>query len=470
MTEDKATLLIVDDVPLILTMMETLFDNQGYRLHFAENGRQALQKSRTVRPDLILLDLMLPDMTGIEVCEKVRADWELAEIPIIMITAISERGMRLTALEAGADEYITKPFDSVELLARVRTVLRLNRYRHLLAERARFQRLTELSPDGIIILNSHLRVVFANQATRPLLGLDRDESLVGRHLNDFVAGYEQLTAMRFLQGVLADEADGQRLETIFLRKNGYPLPVELSAARVQWGPDVAIQVIVHDIREHKRSELQIQQANHELIQAYDATLEAWVHALDLRNRETAGHTARVTALTMKLATRLGVDDEMLEHIRRGALLHDIGKIGIPDGVLHKTGALASADTAVMKAHPEFARVLLEPIEYLRPAMDIPYCHHEKWDGTGYPRGLVGEAIPLAARVFTVVDVWDALMQGRAWRPPLSFFEAFNVMRDELGKTFDPAIGAVFLEEIGGWWPEIAQLGKSDDSSRNSMNI
>lgn len=470
MTDSKATLLIVDDVPLILTMMETLFEGQGYTLHFAENGRQALQKAWMVRPDLILLDLMLPDMTGIEVCAQVRADRDLAEIPIIMITAMADRSMRLTALEAGADEYITKPFDNVELLARVRTVLRLNRYRHLLAERARFQRLTELSPDGIIIMNNHLRVVFANQAMRPLLGLDRDESLVGRHLNDFAAGYEQLTALRFLQGVLEDEGAPQRLETIFLRKNGYPLPVELSAARVQWGPDAAIQVIVRDIRERKRSELQIQQANHELIQAYDATLEAWVHALDLRDREAIGHTARVTALALKLATQIGIEGEMLAHIRRGALLHDIGKIGIPDGVLHKTGPLTAADTTIMQAHPEFARMLLEPIEYLRPAIDIPYCHHEKWDGSGYPRGLAGEAIPLAARVFVVADVWDALMRGRAWRPALGFFEACDVMRDELGQTFDPVIGAVFLEEIGAWWPEVAKLGEPGEPAQDSMNI
>ena len=159
----------------------------------------------------------------------------------------------------------------------------------------------------------------------------------------------------------------------------------------------------------------VQLSNRELFQAYDATIEGWSHALDLRDKETEGHTLRVTEMTLELARKFGFTDEQLRYIRWGALLHDIGKMGVPDHILLKPDKLTDEEWASMKKHPVFALEMLSPIAYLKSALDIPYCHHEKWDGTGYPRGLKGEVIPLAARVFAIVDVWDAL----AFRPSLS---------------------------------------------------
>ncbi len=153
----------------------------------------------------------------------------------------------------------------------------------------------------------------------------------------------------------------------------------------------------------------------ELSQAYDSTIEGWSHALDLRDKETEGHTRRVTDLTLELARVFGFSDEELVHVRRGGLLHDIGKMGVPDKILLKEGALTAEEWVIMRQHPVFAHELLLPIDYLRPSLDIPYCHHEKWDGTGYPRGLKGEEIPLIARIFAVVDVWDALTSDRPYR-------------------------------------------------------
>ena len=159
----------------------------------------------------------------------------------------------------------------------------------------------------------------------------------------------------------------------------------------------------------------LQRSNLELALAYDTTLEGWSSALDLRDKETEGHTRRVTEMSVDLARAMGVSDAELVHIRRGALLHDIGKMGIPDSVLLKPGPLTEEEWKIMRKHPVYANELLSPIAYLRPALDIPYCHHEKWDGTGYPRGLKGEQIPLAARIFAVVDVWDALRSDRPYR-------------------------------------------------------
>ncbi len=182
----------------------------------------------------------------------------------------------------------------------------------------------------------------------------------------------------------------------------------------------------------------------ELTLAYDTTIEGWAQALELRDRETEGHTRRVADLTVKLAQALGVKSEDLIHIRRGALLHDIGKMGIPDRILLKPGPLTPEEWEIMKKHPVYAWELLSPIKYLRPALDIPYYHHERWDGTGYPRGLKGEEIPLSARIFAVVDVWDALTSDRPYRPAWSQEKALQYIKEQSGHHFDPRVVEKFL--------------------------
>jgi putative nucleotidyltransferase with HDIG domain len=191
----------------------------------------------------------------------------------------------------------------------------------------------------------------------------------------------------------------------------------------------------------------LQRANVELMLAYDTTLEGWSRALELRDEETQGHTRRVTELTLRLARALGMSEEQIVHVRRGALLHDIGKMGVPDSILLKPGPLTEAEWAVMRNHPIYAYGLLQNIAYLRPALDIPYCHHEKWDGAGYPRGLAGEAIPLAARLFAVADVWDALTSDRPYRPAWSKEKALEYIREQSGRHFDPQVVEVFLREV-----------------------
>jgi len=191
----------------------------------------------------------------------------------------------------------------------------------------------------------------------------------------------------------------------------------------------------------------LQHTTQALLRAYDATIEGWSYALDLRDRETEGHTQRVTELTLRLARALGLKGEVLVHLRRGALLHDIGKMGVPDSILHKAGPLSEEEWVLMRQHPVFAYEMLSRIEYLRPALDIPYCHHEKWDGSGYPRGLKGEEIPLAARIFAVVDVWDALTSDRPYRPAWTREQAIAYLREQAGKHFDPHIVEVFLREV-----------------------
>ena len=191
----------------------------------------------------------------------------------------------------------------------------------------------------------------------------------------------------------------------------------------------------------------LQRSNLELTLAYDATIEGWSRALDLRDHETEGHTQRVTALTLELAREMGLSELELVSMRRGALLHDIGKVGIPDNILHKPGALNVEEREVMCLHTQYAYQMLAPIAFLRSAMDIPYCHHEKWDGTGYPRGIKGEEIPLAARIFSVVDVWDALRSERPYKKAWTEEAACQQIRAMSGAHFDPEIVEAFLRVI-----------------------
>lgn len=321
-------ILIVDDENAGRETLESVLEGEGYRIEMAENGAQAIEKARKLLPDVILLDVMMPGMTGFEVCERIRTDPDIAEIPIIVLTALDDRDSLLTALKAGADDFISKPFDRYELRARLMGITRLNRYQKLLQERAK-----------------------------------------------------------------------------------------------------------------------LQDANAQLLAAYEATIEGWSHAMDLRDRETEGHSRRVAELTVKLAQHLGMSNEEILHLRRGALLHDMGKIGIPDTILHKTGKLGAEEWVTMRKHPQLAFDMLYRVEYLRPALDIPYCHHEKWDGTGYPRGLRGEEIPMAARLFAIVDVWDALTSDRSYRSAWSEADALAYIREQSGKHFDPRAVDLFFEVL-----------------------
>ena len=318
--------LIVDDEYIGRETLQSVLEGEGYELEMAENGLQAIEKAKKLLPDVILLDVMMPGMTGFEVCQRIRSDPQIAEIPIIILTALDDRESLLNALKAGADDFISKPFDRYELRARLMGITRLNRYQKLIQERAK-----------------------------------------------------------------------------------------------------------------------LREANVQLLSAYEATIEGWSHALDLRDQETEGHSRRVAELTVKMARTFGMTEEEIMHIRRGALLHDMGKIGVPDAILHKPGKLTDEDWEMMRKHPQFAYDMLYPIEYLRPALEIPLSHHEKWDGTGYPRGLKGEEIPIAARLFAVVDVWDAVTSDRPYRPAWSQEEAFTYIRDQSGKHFDPQVIDLFFK-------------------------
>jgi putative two-component system response regulator len=325
----KSKILIVDDDSVSRMTIEGLLLSEPYDLYFASNGSDGLATATALHPDLILLDVMMPHMDGFEVCRRIRALPAIAEVPILLITSLDDQSSRTAGLQAGADDFITKPYNSVDLFARLQTILRLNRYRRIAEQQ-------------------------------------------------------------------------------------------------------------HDL----------ENMHNELLVAYDKTIEGWSKALDLRDKEVEGHTNRVTEIAIKFARSMGFTEEELAHVRRGGLLHDVGKLGIPDSILLKPGKLTEDEWRVMRLHPVYAYQWLSSIKFLLPALDIPYCHHEKWDGTGYPRGLSGNQIPITARLFALVDVWDALCSDRPYRGAMPKKDALEYIRGQSGIHFDPELTKIFVELVG----------------------
>ncbi len=202
------------------------------------------------------------------------------------------------------------------------------------------------------------------------------------------------------------------------------------------------------LQEKERLLDQLRFKNEELLDAYDRTIFGWSRVLEMRNREVKNHSRRVTDMTLRLARYMGIPEADMAHIRRGALLHDIGKMAISDSVILKDGDLSEEERALVRRHPLFGFEMVSEIEFLRPAMDILLCHHEKWDGTGYPFGLAGEKIPLYARIFSIVDVWDAFTSDdRTYRKADPPEVAAEYLRSQAGEHFDPAIVDAFLKML-----------------------
>lgn len=308
------------------------------------------------------------------------------------------------------------------------------------------QALVNAAPLAIDMVDTEGNVRLWSPAAERLFGWKADD-VIGNPLPFIPEELQSVVDEQIRNELLGASQYG--LETRRKRKDGSLVDVQLWTSPLHDSENKIIGSvgILTDITERKQAEYQIQALNAELLIAYDETLEGWAHALDLRDENTEDHSVRVIDLTMELARALGISEQDLVHVRRGALLHDIGKMGIPDAILLKPGPLTEEEWEVMRMHPVFAYDLLSRIPFLRMALDIPYCHHEKWDGSGYPQGLSGKQIPLPARIFSVVDVWDALGSDRPYRKKWHKDKIIDYICEEAGTRFDPEVVKLFLERI-----------------------
>ena len=510
-TLKHARILLVDDQPPNLALLENLLTREGYsNLKSVDDPRQFFAAFEEFQPDIILLDLHMPHLDGFAILEGLRARIPADDyLPILVLTADATTEAKLRALGMGARDFLAKPLDLAETSLRVKNLLETRflyqwqkNENQILEEKVR-ERTEELARrlrniealrriDQMIAgsLNLKLTLGVVLEHTRSELNVDAadillyyphsltleysagigfrgkgiehsrlrpGEGLAGRALMERktirVADLREENLQFSRADLLAEEnfisyfcapliAKGQVKGVLEVFHRAALAPgrdwlelLELLAGQAAIAVDSI--ALFNDL----------QRSNIELRNAYDATIEGWSYALDLRDKETEGHTQRVTELTMKLARAAGMSEEELIHVQRGALLHDIGKMGVPDQILLKPDKLTDEEWVAMRKHPVFAYEMLSRIAYLKPALSIPYCHHEKWDGTGYPRGLKGEQIPLAARLFAVVDVWDALRSDRPYRQGWPREKTLEHIQSLSGTHFDPKAVELFFKVI-----------------------
>ncbi len=334
--------MVVDDEILNRKLIEAMLKPQGYQVMVAVDGEDCLAKVQDEPPDLILMDIMMPNMNGFEVVSKLKSQEHLSLIPIVMVTALQDVNDRVKALEVGADDFLTKPVDRMELRARVRSLLKVKAY------------------------------------------------------NDHMVNYRQ-------------ELEGEVAKQTLALKN----------------------------------------ANVKLRDASLETIFRLARAAEYKDEDTGNHIISMSRISALIAERMGLNSEVVERILYASPMHDIGKIGIPDRILLKNGPLNDEEWAKMRMHTIFGRQILEgsTIGFLLLGEVIALNHHEKWDGSGYPNGLAGAQIPLAARIVTVADVFDALMSKRPYKPALTVEQTVDIIKAGAGTHFDPKVVDTFLENL-----------------------
>ncbi len=448
-------ILFIEDNPADLEI--TLHQLQKTGISFSWRNvitRQEYLEALQLPPDIILADFTLPQFNAIEALEVLK-EMDL-DIPFIVVSGTISEEVAVQCMKLGASDYLLK--DRLTRLGPA--IAQAIEQKKLREEQIKSQvqlRLlssaVEQSTEGIAVTDLNGIFLFVNQALAEMHGYTQNE-LVGKHVS-ILHSQDQYQLIELAHERVIERGDYTgEVVGIIRNRTSFPSQTHISLLRDETGRPIGMVRTIRDISERKKTEEKIQkllkelkQSNTELASAYDATLEGWVRFLDLRDHNTEGHTQRVTRVTLALAELIGFSKKQIVHLRRGALLHDIGKMGIPDEILQKPGPLNDREWRIMRKHPEFAYRMLAPIDFLRPALEIPQYHHEKWDGSGYPNHLSGERIPLAARLFAIVDVWDALNSDRPYRKAWPVERVKDYIRKESGTHFDPEIVPLFLDYI-----------------------
>lgn len=489
--------LYVDDSVLDRELVRDALMHEGDGFELTEAASRAeFEKKLAEGPyDVVLSDFNILGFEGLQVLEAVSQ--RFPDTPVVIVTGTGSEEVAVEAMKRGAADYVIKsPSHVRKLPLTLRSILDQRRVEREQRERIdrQIQRLTALHEISRAItattrLEGVLETILRHTAEE--LGVDAANILLAdenQQLLEFAAGHAAgSVATRFAQSQLSKGYAGsavldRRLVHVSNLLEGASVeevnsvPVVASGIIEYYGaPLVAkgqlkgVLEVFHEgpinpdpdwtdflemIAEQAAIAIDgaqvvesLRESNEELALAYSATIEGWSRALEIRDHDTEGHTLRVTELTLQLGRELAVDEEELVHMRRGALLHDIGKLGVPDRILLKPSSLEEAEWIEMQRHAELANEMISPITYLNPALEIPFCHHERWDGTGYPQGLAGEDIPWAARIFAVVDVWDALRSDRPYRPAWTREATLKHIQAQSGTHFDPKVVDAFVKLV-----------------------
>jgi len=452
MMDNTVHILLIEDDAAHAELIQRAFEDRGgeSKLTVANTLEEARTHLKDFKPTLIIADWRLPDGDSSELLSE---EHSKSDPPVIIMTSYGNERNAVDVMKSGALDYIVKSSESMTDMPHIaenaikqwQILQQQESMQIALAEsEAQFRLMAENSSDMISKHDTSGIFLYVSPACRTLLGYEPEE-LIGTSVTPLIHPEDANQLIELLATPSWDD-----ITTTFhyraRRKNDEYIWLE-TTARLFFDKNSQkqeFQASSRDITERKQSQEALQIAHADLQEAYDRTIEGWVKALDLRDRETEGHTQRVTEITVKLARKLNCTEDELVHIRRGALLHDMGKMGIPDEILQKPGPLTDDEWVVMRRHPQYAYQMLSPIKYLSQALVIPYYHHERWDGSGYPHKLKGKDIPLHARFFAVVDVWDALQSDRPYRKGLPSKEIVEYLQKEAGRLFDPEIVEIFI--------------------------
>ena len=382
----RAKILVVDDQQRVRRLVAATLGEARWELFFASDGLRALQLAREVRPDIVLLDINMPGLDGFEVCRQLKTDPTTRHVAVVLLTARRDPESQIRGNLAGADAYFVKPFSPLALVSKLQELLP-----RAVAEQVGMERPARTDGAPAVLLPP---------ASLPM-------------------GHVEPPAVVTTLAVTG--ATGST--------------ATISAVEAQ-------QMLAY-ARDLNRSLEQLRTVYAELERSYLATIEALAAALVARDSATEGHCQRVTGITLLVAERLGIEGLELKALHYGAMLHDIGKIGIPDAILRKPGQLTEEEWALMRQHPQLGERIIAGIDFLRSAVPVVLYHHERWDGSGYPFGLSGEAIPLGARIFSVADTFDAMISNRPYRRGLPFERALAEIRRVAGSQLDPAVVEAF---------------------------
>ncbi len=469
----RHSVLVVDDSNLLRGILREELEAEGFEVHLAEDGAQALEMARDVRPDVILLDIGLPGINGYEVCRRVKADAATAEIPILMITALNELKDKLAGFEAGADDYLTKPFFTKELLARLRRNLR-NR-ESIQASRKLGQSYLEMlfgigstitSPfkvddDVEIILRQGLVAVQASKGA--ILLLDKEQGMLevrgtlgfegekgakvgDRHrISDKLPLVDAEAASGPLGIRIYEDVDRHVVFVPMVSKEKLVGGIEIHLGERRGRLTVNEQKLLYALASQAAIFLVNARLEREVRSMFLSIIVSMAGAVDAKDAYTHGHSLRVARMSLIVAQERGLPREELEPLLLSAILHDVGKIAIPDNILKKPSRLDKDEFEIMKGHPIAGAKMLQHIHALDNVIPGILHHHEYWNGTGYPHGLSGEGIPLQGRIIHIGDAFDAMTTDRIYRTKVGVGKAVAEIKRHSGTQFDPALVQCLLE-------------------------
>jgi putative nucleotidyltransferase with HDIG domain len=501
-------ILLVDDDHKVLEILEEILNRKGYKVNTATNGRQALHSCEVQNPQMIVLDMMLPDMNGIELIEQIRESRRNKDVPILIISANGDVDARLAGLEGGADDYLVKPVALKEFCSKVEKVIeRTANTRDLRTRQVALERQLSRGRESYSQVAKDLKRQLFSMKTLFSVSQDLNRVLETDELVNVVSltliGELQISSMALfsldrendrhfgllgVKGFADRKFDGIKIDregefAKLLKAEQHPRKIARNPDRT-WAkilPDLRLAVFEYvvpiqvkgnvkgiiftgpklnseDYSDYEKDMLMfiansagIGMENARLLKqlqvTYVSTLKTLISVIEAKDAYTRGHTERVAAYAVAIANKMALPEPLRRRITFGALLHDIGKLGVIETILHKEGQLDDDEWELLKSHPEIGARIVDKMEFLTGTSEIVKHHHESWDGNGYPDALKGEEIPLGARIVSVADSFDAMTTDRSYRRALSIDEAIDRLKSGAGTQFDPNIVRIFVRHI-----------------------